>query len=308
MKELPVGKTYRNKVEARVFLHYIADMERKKIEDRLGRAKFISIMSDGSTDSAVKEQEMVYVRSSVGGKIESKFVGIDAVDKADAENITKAIKDVMDKVSQQWEVKLVAVATDGAAVMVGVRTGVVQRLRRDRPYLVGVHCMAHRLELSFKDSVKNIVLFKKVEELLTGLYTFYHVSPLNRSHLKNSFAALKLAPIMPTRVGGTRWVAHLLCAIDHFLRGYPAIMHHLNGITSPDVQGVSAVQQCKAKSFSATAKEAVVLRFSGFLHDTLSHLSRVSERLQKSDISIADAHSCLSSTHAVLESYKTRFW
>ncbi|KAL7387779.1 hypothetical protein ABVT39_000839, partial [Epinephelus coioides] len=68
----------------------------------------------------------------------------------------------------------------------------------------------------------------------------------------------------------------------------------------------STVQQCKAKSFSATAKEAVVLRFSGFLHDTLSHLSRVSEALQKSDISIADAHSCLSSTHAVLESYKIR--
>lgn len=232
MKELPLGETYRNKVEARVFLHYIADMERKKIEDRLGKAKFISIMSDGSTDSAVKEQEMVYVRSSVGGKIESKFVGIDAVDKADAENITKAIKDVMDKVSQQWDwdVKLVAVATDGAAVMVGARTGVVQRLRRDRPYIVGVHCMAHRLELSFKDSVKNIVLFKKVEELLTGLYCFYHVSPLNRSHLKNSFAALELAPIMPTRVGGTRWLAHFLRALDHFLRGYPAIMHHLNWV------------------------------------------------------------------------------
>ncbi|KAJ8272966.1 hypothetical protein GJAV_G00095620 [Gymnothorax javanicus] len=123
---------------------------------------------------------------------------------------------------------------------------------------------------------------------------------------KNSFAALELSPIMPTRVGGTRWLAHLLRAIDHFLRGYPPIMPHLNQITSPDVQGVSAVQQCKAKCFSAAAKEAVVLRFSGFLHDTLRHLSRVSETLQKSDISIADAHSCLSSTHALLESYKTR--
>ncbi|KAL7375532.1 hypothetical protein ABVT39_019037 [Epinephelus coioides] len=160
-------------------------------------------MSDGSTDSAVKEQEMVYVRSSVGGKIESKFVGIDAVDKADAENTTKAIKDVMDKVCQQWEVKLVVVATDGAAVMAGARTGVVQRLRRDRPYVVGVHCMAH--------------------------------SPLNRSHLKNSFATLELAPIMATRIGGTRWVAQLLRAIDHFLRGYPAIMHHLNRLSSPPI-------------------------------------------------------------------------
>lgn len=99
---------------------------------------------------------MVYVRSSVGGKVESKFVGIDAVEKADAETITKAIKGVMGMVSPQWEDKLVAVATDGAEVMVGARTGVVQRLRGDRPYVVGVHCMAHRLELSFQDSVKNI--------------------------------------------------------------------------------------------------------------------------------------------------------
>ena len=147
--------------------------------------------------------------------------------------------------------------------MVGARTGVVQRLKRDRPYIVVVHCMAHRLELSFKDSVKNIVLFKKVEELLTGLYTFYHVSPLNRSHLKNSFATLELAPIMPTRVGGTaRWVAHFLRAIDHFLRGYPAIMHHLNWVRLIFQNVDEILSLCLCFSLSVSLSLTVILTFT----------------------------------------------
>ena len=64
---------------------------------------------------------------------------------------------------------LVTCATDGAAVMVGVHNGVVSRLRGDRAYVVGVHCMAHRLELAFSDAIKSNTMFQKVEELLTWL-------------------------------------------------------------------------------------------------------------------------------------------
>ncbi|CAM4636587.1 unnamed protein product [Leuciscus chuanchicus] len=33
--------------------------------------------------------------------------------------------------------------------------------------------------------------------------------------------------LMPTRVGGTRWLPHLFKALDHFLREYAGIVHHL---------------------------------------------------------------------------------
>ncbi len=43
-----------------------------------------------------------------------------------------------------------------------------------------------------------------------GLYTFYHTSPQNRA--KTRFNELALTPLMPTRIGGTRWLVHLLRA------------------------------------------------------------------------------------------------
>lgn len=93
--------------------------------------------------------------------------------------------------------------------------------------------MAHRLELSFKDAIKSISLFQQVEELLSGLYTFYHVSPLNRANLVKSYKDLGMTPLMPTRFGGTRWLAHLSRAVDHFLREYKAIVQHLDQVSPP---------------------------------------------------------------------------
>jgi len=94
----------------------------------------------------------------------------------------------------------------------------------------GVHCHAHRLELAFKDALKKQPLHDKVASLLLGLYYFYRKSSLNRSMLKRSFHAINLRPIMPTRVGGTRWVPHTLRALENLWRGYPAVVMHLEQV------------------------------------------------------------------------------
>ncbi|XP_045921378.1 zinc finger protein 862-like [Micropterus dolomieu] len=305
-KVLSVGSTYRNEKQAKEFMHYIAEVERNNIRGNLKNTKFLSIMSDGSTDSPVKEEELVYVRFCHKGKIESKFVGINAVEKADAAHISKAISDIMEGVCDEWESKLVALGTDGAAVMTGAKSGVVSRLKGDRAYIIGIHCMAHRLELAFSDAICSNVMFQKIEDLLSGLYTFYHTSSLNRANLVNSFQALGHTPLVPTRISGTRWVGHLLRALDHFLRGYQGLVQHLEQIQSADAQNVRVVQQAKARKYYSTVREAVVVRFCGFLHDTLTHLSNLSACLQRSTITIAEAHSSLCSTQAVLKKYKSK--
>ena len=91
-KGLKVGKTYRNEVECRLFIKYIAKAEQLKLREELEETKFCSVLSDGSTDSAVKEEELVYVRFCTKGSVKVKFVGIEAVEKADSTHITQAIK------------------------------------------------------------------------------------------------------------------------------------------------------------------------------------------------------------------------
>lgn len=161
-----------------------------------------------------------------------KFVGVEAVEKSDAAHITQAVKTQMETVCKEWEGKLIACATDGAAVMTGEKTGVVTRLRGEKGYILGVHCMAHRQELAYCDAIKVCPMYSKAEDLLSGLYTFYHTSPLNRANLMKSFQIRGQKPLMPTRIGGTRWVGHLHRAIDHFLRGYGVIVLHLEQVVA----------------------------------------------------------------------------
>ncbi|KAK5612404.1 hypothetical protein CRENBAI_007021 [Crenichthys baileyi] len=73
-----------------------------------------------------EEKELLFVRFSHQGKIESKFVGIKSVEKADASHISQAICAIMDEVSDDWGRKLVALGTDGTLVMTRAKNGVVR--------------------------------------------------------------------------------------------------------------------------------------------------------------------------------------
>uniref|UniRef100_A0A1A8KL82 Si:dkeyp-19e1.4 n=1 Tax=Nothobranchius kuhntae TaxID=321403 RepID=A0A1A8KL82_NOTKU len=276
------------------------------MKTRLLDGKFMSVMSDGSLDSAVMEEEIVYVRSASEGKVQVDFVGVKSVSKPDAANIAEAVCGMLDsEVSTDWKKKLVAITTDGASVMTGVNNGVVTKLRGDRCYVLGIHCMAHKLELSFSDGIRKNVMVRKVEDLLSGLYTLYHKSGVNRASLKDHFRELHLKPLMPTRIGGTWWLPHFFNAFDHFLRGYVGFVHHLEE-KSQNTTNTNAVLRAKAKGFLNIAKDGGVLRFCCLLHDTIYQLSSLSKSLQRSVSTLAEAQSCLSSTQAAIQKYKSR--
>ena len=230
--------------------------------------------------------------------------------KADASHITAAISSAVTTAlgiqEEMWKKKLVGVASDGAAVMRGCRSGVVARITEGLLHVFAVHCMAHRLELSFKDAASKNPCCKKIDSLLMGLYYFYHNSALNRANLKASYESLQKPLLMPTHVGGTRWVSHILKALDHFLRGYAAVVQHLEQIQSPDSVGVCGEQKAKAKNFFSSATSMNVIKFSFFLFDVLFQLSKLSCVLQKKVLSVGTVHRRLESTKAVLEMYKTR--
>ena len=57
--------------------------------------------------------------------------------------ITPEILDVLSNTLN----KLTGIATDGAAVMTGKKSGVVQRLKEICPYILSTHSIAHRFAL-----------------------------------------------------------------------------------------------------------------------------------------------------------------
>jgi hypothetical protein len=73
---LDVGNTYINDKSASTFIHFISESERIKIREEVGKAKFISLISDGSTNCSIKEQEILYLRYAISGVVHNKFIGV----------------------------------------------------------------------------------------------------------------------------------------------------------------------------------------------------------------------------------------
>jgi hypothetical protein len=121
---------------------------------------------------------------------------------------------------------MVGFGADGAGVNTGCKQGIGARLTEK---LTSVHCMAHRLELAFKDVIGLNNKKLDVTNLLENIYKFYHNSSLNRSMLRLSAKAHGVTGI-PTRVGGTRWIPHLYLALVNFWKLFPALVQHLGEV------------------------------------------------------------------------------
>ena len=197
LKGLHVGDTYRNDKLCRQFVRAISEVELRKLKIEIEETKFLTVISDGSTDVSIKENEAVYLRWSTQGVAKTRFLSMQHTKKADAQGIMGAIKDSFktlhcDDTSSttvsNYSRKVIAFAADGASVNTGKLNGVIAKMRDEwNSSIVMVQCLAHRLELTMKDTFKKDKDHKKFVALLSNLHSFYHKSPLQRSGLESAF-------------------------------------------------------------------------------------------------------------------------
>ena len=136
VKGLDIGKQYRtDKKSSRICFPYCRGRTCKN-KKTLANSKFVSVISDGSTDSSYQEAEIVYVRTCQAGKITVNFSLVKNIPKGDTAHIVKVIAEGLENYVENYGKKLVAVGCDGASVMLGNKTGAVQRLREltNRPW------------------------------------------------------------------------------------------------------------------------------------------------------------------------------
>ena len=93
----------RNINGCKTFAASIAQTLVDKQVQELKNINFLSILSDGSTDISVAEQEIVYVRYVERSVPVTKMISIEALDKADAQGILNAIKNALDKLGLNFD-------------------------------------------------------------------------------------------------------------------------------------------------------------------------------------------------------------
>jgi hypothetical protein len=186
-KGLDLSQTYDNLTAGTLFMEYISVAEKEKLSVIMDEVKFFSMTMDGSTDDGSCEQETIFVRSSVRGKLVSRFLCIGEPDSTGSSDLFSFVRQKVEENGlADHMTKLVGFGCDGASNMMGCKSGLITRLKDIYPEIVGIHCLAHRLELSFRDAFKSNTLYEKLSTLLLSLFYFYKRSPKMRKSLKET--------------------------------------------------------------------------------------------------------------------------
>ncbi|XP_060047846.1 sperm flagellar protein 2 [Erinaceus europaeus] len=306
MKGVDIGPVFRTNKSARTFTYFIAEVERRNLREKLEKSKFFSVISDGITDSVIKEAELVYVQFAYAGKVHCQIVGVQTLERKDPLAIKNAIETTLERnlqvrlSNQDWAKRLVGFGSDYVPTTGENRVSLL--LKEIQPCVLTVYCFAHHLELSYKVVFQSIPLYKDVQDLLHSIYHFYHNSPLHKSSLITAFRDLHLQPVMPAQVGDRKWLQRLQAALQNFLKGYPAIVQQLHTAD----EGTSEASHQKVKELLRFLLQADIIKFVHFLMDVINVLSILSFENRNRSSSIADVFATLESTLEMLKIYQTR--
>ena len=173
-----IGASYRNDKACAEFVDYLGEDLNEKLAKDLTNANFYSVLSDGSTDSAVREQECTFalyfdpkpMEEDKKDKVMIRmgFLGLKHLtsDKGGG----KAITDSFESLGiTDFRSKLVWFGADGASVNMGNREGVIAILRKELPWIIFNWCLSHRLELAVKEAL-NGTMFDVIDEMLLNIY------------------------------------------------------------------------------------------------------------------------------------------
>ena len=296
-------ETYRNEKQAVIFIHFIAEIYKANLVEQVKSSELFSLLIDSSTDVAVIDEEIMYLRLIENGRPVTKYFSIQALERGNAEGILNAIDHAFEKElnfeHNQWCEKVVGFGSDGASVMVGHRGGVSALIKRGIPHLMSIHCIAHRLELGIKGTIKDVVYHGVVDQLLLNLYKFYHNSPLNWENLIQTGTAIGVKVLKPVNIKGTRWIAHHENALKAVTQDWLCLVSHLEQVA---IDGQTADAKAKASGFVRKLIAFRFVHFAHFLLDLYKVLSRISLEFQKNDTSLESVTQKLEVTIAAIRS------
>lgn len=296
---------YRNEKMCSQFIASIADVEKEKTKREVRETRFLSLLSDGSTDAGIIEQETVFVRYvDKQGQPWTKFVDIVRLESATAAGVCNAITTGLETIDIDEETlkkKLVGCNFDGASVMMGKKSGVaVQIQKKVQQPVVILHCVAHNLELAVLDAVKTIPYLETFDETIRQVFKFYYYSPKKRREVNAVSEILDENPAnFSSNIKKTRWLSSRHRALAAMEKNLAVTVTHLEQVSSG--KGEDAA---KAKGILKQITTGKFARFLYFMLDVTAVLKELSESFQRADLFITDVARKLDTAISNLELLK----
>ncbi|KAJ8311704.1 hypothetical protein KUTeg_011059 [Tegillarca granosa] len=193
VKDLNKAKnaTYNFRIIANEMQQAIADALMYEIVDSMKQARWISVLTDESTDITVKGKLIIYV----------KFVDINF----DVKSHYLRDFEIGEKGAATFTDMITSVLKERASVMTGVKNGVSARLKKLSPYLTNIHCVAHRLTLCTSQAATKLDTLQQYKTVLTNLYYYFKGSSVRSSRLAKIQEVFDLPQIKVREMHDIKW-------------------------------------------------------------------------------------------------------
>ena len=161
---MKVTKSYKTDRAAAGFVNVIGQTMKDFFVEDLLSANYYSLLTDGSTDASILEQEVIYVFfPSKKGEPVIKFFSIQAPDHAHAEGFKKCIGNAFYSIGiVSMLQRLANLNVDNASVNTGVHCGLGVKMKESVPWINVIHCFIYSLELAVKDTFDKTFLRKSI--------------------------------------------------------------------------------------------------------------------------------------------------
>ena len=279
-------------------ISYFGEMIRNSILHQVRASPFFALLIDETTDVAVINELIIYARYlGSDRKVHTSFLGIIEIPDGCAQTILSAIRELCEKYELDLSGKLVAFGSDGAAVMIGCRSGVSTLLKQISPWVIANHCVAHRLALACAQAADEVPYLKRFKAVLGQLYRYYQNSAVRSSGLKEIQAVLNDPILKLTQAKDVRWLSHER-AVQNLRQCFPSVLASLEREASErhDAQALGL------SSFMETYKFLATLLM---LCDILPCMACLSKAFQKQDLDYTLIKPLISGSIATLNNLKT---
>ncbi|XP_048037434.1 E3 SUMO-protein ligase KIAA1586-like [Megalobrama amblycephala] len=292
---------------AEIIGHIASEMRAKFVSKIKELGSRISITIDESTVHGLAYM-IIYVRCDMTGTGEVDNVFLDIVELSegtDAESMYKSLRNSLRQAGLDDEFlgkNLICIATDGAAVLTGRVGGLVTKLKQDFPKVQSIHCLAHRLELAVKDSLKEVAGCNQFEFFISKLYALYNQSSKNARLLQEAATGLNMQILKIGQIFTIRWVASSFRTVKAVWNDYPALAHQFR--TAIEDTSRCDTERQKFRGLHKLLTSTGFLADLACMKDVLRELQNLSLKLQRKQTSLVDASCHIQQTIDVLTAMK----
>lgn len=281
---------YRNRKACKEFVHHIASIVESDLVMDIKKSPFVSILLDGSTDISGEEQNIVYVRYLKGSDVEESFLSLVPLESASSDGYLNALQKQLQSLNLSELLtggKLIGIGTDGASSMIGEQNGLIAKLSQFEGLsrLIGIHCIAHRLNLSVLSSVKEVKYLDQIDSAIVSLCKFYRKSPKRMRELHNVSEALECELLKPQYFHTVRWVGSKVRALTVLVKDWTCFILHLE-----DIAIKKGDEAAMAKGMLKKLKSFRFVLTAHFLIDFLEIFDQLSLIFQKKDILLSQVN------------------